>query len=195
MTAPRRDSRPFVQTLLAVQPQLYRRLLGQYHDEQLAEEVSWDCVTNAFERWAADPGVFDNMNLAGWMQRLATWRALDLLRARARHRPLPSEHGGEESPRAVLPRRQGEGMSAEDRELVWQALEQLPAADRDILTAHYFDGQTDQEVGTHLFGEDGTVEARGLRVWRRRRRAEARLRHHLIDRGIDPVDWGVGQAV
>src|SRR5262249_41917473 len=148
MTASRRDSRPFVEALLAVQPLLYRRLLGQYHDDQLAEEVSWDCVTNAFERWAAEPGFFDNMNLAAWAQRLATWRALHILRARGRHRPLPGEHAGEESVRAIRPRRGGEGLSAEDRELIWQALEQLPAPDRDILTAHYFDGQTDQEVGT-----------------------------------------------
>jgi hypothetical protein len=42
---------------------------------------------------------------------------------------------------------------------------------------------------------DGTVEARGLRVWRRRRQAEARLRDGLLERGLDPNGWGIGQAV
>ena len=82
----------------------------------------------------------------------------------------------------------------QDRLLTWEAIHRLDELDRRVLIGHYYDGRSDQELGTELFGETGSVTARGLRVWRIRQRAQARLRDLLTAVGIEPADYG-GQAV
>jgi DNA-directed RNA polymerase specialized sigma24 family protein len=187
----------FEQSLANSFPVVFRRLTTRFGDEQLAEEVSLDCLSQAFELWRLDPAYFATHDLTAWASRRATWRALDRLRERARHRPLPEERSDDDrAVAAVLPLREAAAEQVtRDRELTWQALQKLAPEDRAVLVAWYYDQLSDQEIGAALYGAgNGTAQARGLRVWRRRQRARARLRDLVIAEGVDAADWG-GLAV
>src|SRR5262245_47023200 len=84
--------RAFEKAIAAALPVLCQRLTRRYGDEQLAEEVSWDCLTQAYEVWRADPDYFANRDLTAWSSQRASWRALDRLRERGRFAPLAEEH-------------------------------------------------------------------------------------------------------
>jgi DNA-directed RNA polymerase specialized sigma24 family protein len=192
----------FEESLARAYPVVLNRLAARFNDPQLAEEVSVDSLAQAFEKWRTDPGYFRTHDLAAWSSRLAAWRALDRLRERTRHRPLPDEHpldGDDFTPApAVLPRRQPDTEALlRDREITWNALQKLPTEDRAILEGYYYDGSTDQELGAMLFGPSASAQANGLKVWRRRQRAHARLRELLVADGIDQGDWSNpgGQAL
>lgn len=185
--------RAFEKAIEAALPVLFQRLTRRYGDEQLAEEVSWDCLTQAYEVWRADPHYFANRDLTAWSSQRASWRALDQLRERGRFAPLAEEYLEEgENVHAPLidPRDDEAGRRLErDREVVFTSLRQLDEQDRDILEGYYYDDLTDQEIGAQLYGQDGSEQARGLRVWRRRQKAHARLETILVDNGIDPTDY------
>ncbi len=184
----------FANDLAAAWPVVFARLAARYGDPQLAEEVSGDCLAQAWEKWAGEPDFFRSHDLTAWSSRRAGWKAVDRLRQRTRIRPLP-EKGSEDGEEGVRPRRENDSRErARARELALACLGRLPEQERTILLAYHFDGLTDQEVGAVLYGEEGTAQARGLRVWRLRQRAYNLLRELLIEEGVDPADWG-GLAV
>jgi DNA-directed RNA polymerase specialized sigma24 family protein len=181
---------------------VFNRLSARFHDPQLAEEVSIDSLSQAFEKWRADPDYFRTHDLIAWSSRLASWRALDRLRERTRRRPLPQEHplDGEERSSVPVVRARQENLSDNqnrDRQTVWDCIQELDPEDRAILAGYYYDSHTDQELGADLFGPAASTQANGLKVWRRRQRAHDRLRELLIDGGIEPADWSGpgGQAL
>jgi DNA-directed RNA polymerase specialized sigma24 family protein len=188
-------------SLTQAYPVVFNRISGRFKDPQLAEEVSVDSMTQAFEKWRDDPGYFQTHDLTAWSSRLASWRALDRLRERTRFRPLPEEALDKEelpSTSTVQPRQENASDSrVRDWEITWNCLQQLDQEDRGILSGYYYDGLTDQELGEELFGTLSSTQANGLKVWRRRQRAHARLRELLIEGGIDPAEWSSpgGQAV
>ena len=187
MTTSARDGslgREFERALATAYPVICQRLTGRYHDPQLAEEVAWDSLTRAFEKVCEDPHYFDERNLTEWSSQLAGWRALDRLRRRSRTPslvgdPFEEGHGVD---RSVEPGREG------TQELVWECLQRLDADDRDLLCASYYDDRSDQAIGAARYA-DGTDTARGLRVWRRRQKAQARLRDLLLETGYEPASF------
>ncbi len=192
----------FEESVARAFPVVLGRLSARFKDAQLAEEVSVDSLTHAFEKWREDPGYFQTHDLVGWSSRLAAWRALDRLRERTRLRSLPDESpiDGSESGWALSVPAQHDDPHADwlhDREIAWKCIQKLDPEDQAILTGYYYERRTDQELGVELFGDSASVQANGLKVWRRRRRACARLRMLLLASGIDPGDWSCtgGQAV
>jgi DNA-directed RNA polymerase specialized sigma24 family protein len=185
--------RAFEKAMQAAFPILCQRLTRRYGDEQLAEEVSWDCLTQAYEVWRTDPDYFANRDLTAWTSQRASWRALDRLRERGRFAPLAEEHlDDSENIHAPLidPRDEEAARRLQrDREITFASLQQLDEQDREILERYYYDDCTDQEIGAQLYGEDGSEQARGLRIWRRRQKAHARLETILVENGIDPTDY------
>jgi RNA polymerase sigma factor (sigma-70 family) len=177
-------------------PIIFQRLERRFRDRQLAEEVSRDCLSEAFELWQKDPAFFTHHDLTAWTSTRAGWRAIDRLRQRNRHATLPDEHLSGDRPLATgLSRFDPDAeQRLEDRRRTWEALQLLDELDRRVLIGHYYDGRSDQDLGTELFGESGTLTARGLRVWRLRQKAQARLRDLLLAGGIDTEDYS-GQAV
>jgi len=177
-------------------PVLYQRLYGRFRDPQLAEEVSRDCLSQAYELWLEDPAYFETHDLTAWSSVRANWRAIDRLRQRGRFAPLPDESPYDDRPVATAsPRPDPHNDSRmQDRLLTWEVLSRLDELDRKVLIGHYYDGRSDQDLGTELFGQVGTVTARGLRVWRIRQRAQARLRDLLLAGGVEPADYA-GQAL
>ena len=189
------NDRAFALSLQDALATVSARLTRRFGDPQLAEEISWDCLTQAYEVWRNDPHYFANRDLTAWTSQRASWRALDRLRERGRHAPLAEEHAGEagEGVGALIDPSDAEAdrRLTRDRHITWRSLQQLPEQDRRILEGYYYDDRTDQEIGAELFGDEGTEQARGLRVWRRRRKAHERLRTLLLENGIDPTDYGV----
>jgi DNA-directed RNA polymerase specialized sigma24 family protein len=178
-------------------PVLYQRLHSRFRDPQLADEVSRDCLSQAFELWRDDPTFFLSHDLTAWSSVRANWRAIDRLRVRSRRARLPDENPYEDDrPVATASGRFDPHADrvAGDRLLTWEALNRLDEIDRLVLIGHYYDGRSDQDLGTELFGETGSLTARGLRVWRIRQRAQARLRDLLLAGGVEPADYA-GQAV
>jgi len=174
--------RQFEQALAAAYPVIRQRLTGRYHDPQLAEEVAWDSLTRAFEKLNEDPHYFDERNLTEWSSQLAGWRALDRLRKRSRTSSLvgdPFEDGN------GVARTVDRGREV-TQVLVWECLQRLDVDDRDLLCASYYDDLSDQAIGAARYA-DGTDTARGLRVWRRRQKAQARLRDLLLEAGYEPA--------
>ncbi len=194
--------RAFARTLQETFAVVCARLTRRFGDPQLAEEVSWDCLTLAYELWREDRAFFANRDLASWASQRACWRALDRLRERARLIPLAEEHPGEAGEGVVPTPPDPAEVEAgrrrlRDQQITWRSLQQLDEQDRLILEGYYYDHLTDQEIGGRLFGHEGSGPARGLRVWRRRRKAQERLRTLLEENGIDPSDYAVvaSQAV
>jgi DNA-directed RNA polymerase specialized sigma24 family protein len=186
---PPEPSAPFEESLAEALPVVYARLAARFRDEQLADEVSADCLVSAWEKHAADPDYFRAHDLTAWSSRRASWKAVDRLRQRVRLRPLPQEPDGPgEGVRARRPN--APEALARDRQLALECLQRLPEQERAVLVGHYFEGKTDVELGTALFGERGTPQARGLKVWRLRQKARTRLRDLLLAEGVDPSDWG-----
>lgn len=185
-------TRAFEEALLAALPVVFERLARRYGDEQLAEEVSWDCLTRAFEVWLDDPEYFTAHDLTRWTSNRANWRALDVLRKRSRHAPLGDARGEDADHIASLADpREGEAARRleSEREAVFAGVQRLEEQDRAIVEGYYYDGHTDQEIGGLLYGDEGSEQARGLRVWRRRQKAQAQLRTILVEEGIDPSDF------
>jgi len=194
------DPSVFERSLQVAFPIICQRLKSRFGDPQLAEEVSWDCLTHAYEVWQADPHYFDTRDLTSWSSQRASWRALDRLRERTRFSPLVEEHPGEEdespTPATRLPtfNHDEAQQHLQDRFLAWECLGKLDEEDRFILCEHYYAGRSDQEIGTDLYGTEGSAQARGLRVWRRRQKAQARLKDLLISHGFEAGATGA-QAV
>lgn len=186
-------ARAFERSLQEAFVVLRARLTRRYHDPQLAEEVSWDCLTQAYEVWRRDPSFFANRDLTAWTGQRATWRALDRLRERGRFAPLAEDQNAKPGDNiAVLidpTEAEDERRLARDRQTTWRSLQQMDDQDRAILEGYYYDEQTDQQIGSRLYGDEGSEQARGLRVWRRRRKAQERLRTLLEENGIDPTDY------
>jgi len=182
-------------------PVVLNRLSARFKDTQLAEEVSVDSLAHAFEKWREDPRYFLTHDLVGWSSRWAVWRALDRLRERTRHRPLPDERptdGAEPGWALSIPApHDAHADRLHEREIAWECIQKLDPEDQAIITGYYYDRLTDQELGAELFGGSASIQANGLKVWRRRQRAHARLRVLLLASGIDPGDWSSmgGQAV
>lgn len=203
LALPALTSTEFEAALRRAYPVIFQRLASRYLDQQLAEEVAWDSLTRAFEVWRDNPHYFDDRNLTEWSSQLAGWRALDQLRKRNRHVSLLGDPFEEDQthPRVgryqvYLSRQEQAERREQLRQLVWESLQLLDAAERDLLCASYYDNQSDQEIGARLYDE-GTATARGLRVWRRRQKAQAHLRQRLRDAGYEPEvqDTSAGQAL
>jgi RNA polymerase sigma factor (sigma-70 family) len=169
---------------------VYNSLRSRFRDPQLADEVCQECIGTAYLFHHNDPSYFDGQDVIEWVLRRANWRALDCLRRRGRAVELPEEYAGEVPVHQGRDQRDAEGREV-CRQMTWECLQRLPEEERAALVGHYYDGMTDQEMGTLLFGEGLTPQARGLRVWRLRRRACDHLRALLMAEGFDPNDAGL----
>jgi DNA-directed RNA polymerase specialized sigma24 family protein len=176
-------------------PKLEQYLFRRYGDRQLAAEAAGEAVSRLWEAWRADPDVFvSDRHMLNWCKRTGRCQAVDRLRWRNRHRPLPGggsegETGGRRPavPRVRLLREPEAEERARDKVLLWECLERLPAADRDLLVGHFWEGRTDAEAG--LPERPGSIQARGLWVWRRRHRLQRQLGRDLVAAGVNPSTW------
>jgi len=156
------------------------RLLGNRAD---AEDCYQETFLGALEVWRRQPV----RNPRALLQRMATARALDRLRARYRRAArgdAPSDaSAGAEYERVADPGA-GPPESAEAAELsarLREALATLPARQADVFSLYNLDGWSYQEIADHL---GITVDSVGVLL----HRARARLRERLAALAPDRVD-------
>ena len=142
---------------------IVRTILGS---EDEAEDVAQDAILAAYLDLDSlrDPDRF-----ASWLYGIG----LNLARMRVRSRPrrIPIEELAD-GPLATDPTPEQALEAAELLELVRRALDVLPAAQRDVVLLHYFEGLTCQEIAALLGQSTGTVR---VRLHRARGRLRGRL--------------------
>jgi len=154
------------------------RLLGNRAD---AEDCYQETFLSALEVWRRQPV----RSPRALLQRMATARALDRLRARYRRsaRGEGSDPGGVEYDRSADPA-PGPPEVAEAAELsgrLREALATLPAKQADVFSLYNLEGWSYQEIAAHL---GISVDSVGVLL----HRARARLRQRLAALAPDRVD-------
>jgi RNA polymerase sigma-70 factor (ECF subfamily) len=149
---------------------VYRFLLHQTRDVHQAEDLTQETFTTAWEKIATFEG---RATLATWLHRIAYTKFIDAQRAERRAVQV----------RARLVRPQAtrsdpcDAMTADDEaRRLYQALQELNAADRSVLVLHYLQGLSYREMATVLDEPAGTVK------WRTSE-ALNRLRARLCEEG------------
>jgi len=188
----------FCRLMEEARPLVTLRVQGRYRDAQLGDELAHDCLVAAWMKWEADPAYFVTHSLLAWVTQRAYWRVRDRLDERSRFAPLAEEHSADEGDdRVKTPEVYATAREPDvEREQVWtlvhEGIAELPEEDQTLLDEYHWQDLTDKAIGDLRFGtEDGTPQARGLRIFRRRDRAQERLREELLTRGYDPQ---TGQA-
>ena len=124
------------------------RLLGNSHD---AEEVTQECFFE-LARHASEV----HTSVAGWLQRAANSRSLNLLRSRSR-RKFRERAASLDLDSATS---QSEFAEPELQQLINGALKELPDDLRLPVVLHYVDGQTQRDVATKLGVNQSTISRR-----------------------------------
>jgi RNA polymerase sigma-70 factor (ECF subfamily) len=137
------------------------RVLGNSAE---AEDVTQEC----FVRLAQERGTV--RSLSGWLHRMATHRAIDRIRSDSRRRRR-EEQFAESQPSSIEP-------TWDDiREMVDEAMAELPDKLHGPLVAHYFEGQTYEAIAASLGIPRATAAGRV-------RRGVEKVRKTLRKRGV-----------
>jgi len=140
-------------------------------DRALAEDATQETFLRA---WRAAASYDPERSLAPWLFTIARRTAVDVHRREAR----PTQ-GGHREERDVMINLPGIERAYE----VWEvrdALQELPAAERDVVRMSHFEELTHQEIAQALDIPVGTVKSRSHRA---HRRLAERLAHLVADRG------------
>lgn len=152
-------------------------LMGRYADMVYTtchrilgnETQAADAVQETFFQLAKDAKRIKG-SLGGWLHKVATRRAVDVIRQNASRRQREETYVMDSVCRVCS--------WSEVEPAVDEALEELPGDLRDVLLLHFLQGQTTTQI----------AEAQGLSqptVSRRMKEALDALRHHLRERGVE----------
>lgn len=134
------------------------RMLG---DRQLAEELLQEVFFRAWQQGGAYRSA--RGTFVTWLLSIAHNMAIDELRKR-RRRPQKADS---DEPESILAAVADSGAGVEDevwlgavREIVADALQELPAPQREAIELAYFRGLTQREIAEHLGEPLGTIKTR-----------------------------------
>lgn len=149
---------------------LARRVTG---DQGLAEDV----IQEVFVRLWYEPHKFDpeRGSLRTYLMTQCHGRSIDLVRSENARREREAKEGRTSASESYEPQRATE--EAADAEQVREALDTLPAPEREAIELAYFGGRTYRDVARILNVAEGTIKSRiraGLR----------RLRNSLAEEGV-----------
>lgn len=128
-------------------------------------EAAEDVTQSVFEKLLENPDIPADMNdlqLKGWLYRVATNLALDMLR-KSKHELLSDEPVGAEIPdRSELP----EDRLLENRrtDAVKRAVDELDAVYREVIMLHYFSEMTVKDISQNTGISEGTIKSRLVRA-------------------------------
>ncbi|HUG56022.1 MAG TPA: sigma-70 family RNA polymerase sigma factor [Candidatus Limnocylindrales bacterium] len=173
------DAGAFEELATREQSALFRHVLRLLPDHADAEDVVQDALVSA---WRAI-GAFEGTSFRAWLFRIATNRAIDVIRARRRRAELPLDPPAEDddSPGWAEPAAPGSDLAdiAGDREAV-RAVEELlgrvPVEQRAALLLRDVEGFSYEEIAVITAVEVGTVKSRI-------HRARLSVRNGLVARG------------
>lgn len=159
--ARRGDARAFEALLAEHTERVYAhvaRILGAGAE---AEDVVQDACISAWRSIAS----FEGTSFRAWLFRIATNRAIDVVRARRRRGELPLEPADDEERTWAEPAAGGPELAdlASDREalrLVEDALARLPAEQRAVVVLRDVEGFDYEEIARITATELGTVKSR-----------------------------------
>ena len=160
----------------------FERPLFRHVARMLGPDDAEDAVQDAFLSAWRSIGSFDGTSFRAWLFRIATNRALDVIRARKRRNELPLEPADEEGERTwAEPASPGPTLDelaggAEARAAVEVALQHIPAEQRAALLLRDVEGFDYEEIGRITGAEPGTVRSRIFR-------ARLAVRNALVARG------------
>jgi RNA polymerase sigma-70 factor (ECF subfamily) len=139
---------------------VYSLAMNTIGDVALAEEITQDVflrVWNKAETYRADQG-----KVVTWLSSIARYRAIDLLRRQAirpeGNRAAWSEEVNSGAP--TPPDVEFEVESSQRRQVIRQAMGQLPAEQRQALAYAFFQGYSHSEIAAVLNQPLGTVKTR-----------------------------------
>ena len=159
----------------------FERPLFRHVARMLGPDDAEDAVQDAFLSAWRSIGSFDGRSFRAWLFRIATNRALDVIRARKRRNELPLEPAEDEERTWVEPASPGPTLDqlaagAEARDAVEAALQTIPAEQRAALLLRDVEGFDYEEIGRITGAEPGTVRSRIFR-------ARLAVRNALVARG------------
>jgi RNA polymerase sigma-70 factor (ECF subfamily) len=151
--------------LQTIQARLYGYLVSLVHDEHLAMDLLQDVFVIVIQkiRWLREPNAF-----LAWVYRIASRQAFRALKTRRR---LADCHETAPLSEAVAAEAPVETLAPEIMDRIPALLEELSPASRVVLSLHYLQEMTLQEVADVLEIPLGTTKARlayGLQVLRKR---------------------------
>jgi RNA polymerase sigma-70 factor (ECF subfamily) len=171
------DGRAFEDLARVSEAPLYRHVVRIVGGAADAEDVVQDALLSAWR----SIGSFEGGSFRAWVFRIATNRAIDLLRARRRRAELPLDppegqevewaEPSDPGPEPAELASQSEAMSA-----VEEALQTLPAEQRAALLLRDIEGFSYEEIARITVTEVGTVKSRI-------HRGRVAVRNVLVSRG------------
>ena len=175
--ARRGDGRAFETLAKRHETALFRHVLRVAGTQSDAEDVVQEAFISAWRSIAS----FQGGSFRAWLFRIATNRAIDLVRARRRRGELPLEPGEDEEVGWVEPAAPGADLPEiasqhEGASLVEEALSALPAEQRAALLLRDVEGFDYAEIARITAVEIGTVKSRI-------HRARLGVRNALVLRG------------
>lgn len=170
------DARAFEELARTFERPLFRQVA-----RMLGPDDAEDAVQDAFLSAWRSIGSFDGTSFRAWLFRIATNRALDVIRARKRRNELPLEPALDEERIWVEPASPGPTLDqlaggAEARAAVEAALLRIPAEQRAALLLRDVEGFNYEEIGRITGAGPGTVRSRIFR-------ARLAVRNDLVARG------------
>lgn len=154
----------------AYAPRLVRHLQRLTGNHATAEDLMHDTFVKALRHW---DHVSTVTSVYAWLARIATNTAYDMFRRRSQRdtTPLTEAHAATlVAPSAAFP--------VEDGELLWLALDQLPAYYRAPLLLHGYAGYSIRDIAALTGCKEGTVKSRlkrGRALFRRHYESEQLL--------------------
>jgi RNA polymerase sigma-70 factor (ECF subfamily) len=138
----------------------------------VAQDCAQEVFLHAFERrqQLRDPTAFPL-----WFHRITTRRILDALKTHQRRREMSleaAEEASEDWHRHHVPQPDEEAMAAEERALLWRAIQTLSPLYRVPLVLHYYGDFSLREVAGLMGKREGTIRSLVSR-------ALGQLRRHL----------------
>lgn len=171
------DGRAFEHLAREAEVGLYRHVLRIVGTTSDAEDVVQDALLSAWKSLAA----FQGGSFRAWVFRIATNRAIDVIRARRRRGELPLEPPDDAEVEWAEPAAQGTDLleiasRGEALAVVEEALQQVPAEQRAALLLRDIEGFSYEEIAHITAAEVGTVKSRI-------HRARTAVRNILVRRG------------
>jgi RNA polymerase sigma-70 factor (ECF subfamily) len=175
--ARRGDGRAFETLAQRNETGLYRHVLRIAGTPSDAEDVVQEAFISAWR----SIGSFQGGSFRAWLYRIATNRAIDLIRGRRRRGELPLEPGEDEDVQWAEPAAAGPDLpeiasQSEAMALVEEALSALPAEQRAALLLRDVEGFDYAEIAQITAVEIGTVKSRI-------HRGRVAVRNALVARG------------
>lgn len=171
------DGRAFQELSRGIEARLYGhvvRIVGTAAD---AEDVVQDALLSAWR----SIGAFQGGSFRAWLFRIATNRAIDVVRARRRRGELPLEPADDQEvewgePVAAGPDPPEQASQSEAMAIVEEALRAVPAEQRAALLLRDVEGFAYEEIARITASEVGTVKSRI-------HRGRVAVRNELLRRG------------